>query len=92
MGAPMARAMAIAVATGSWLVGPSAHADDDVAACTTRSDRSPGEIVTPTSVYMDRPMGVTIVDGETLCLTGKLLGGTTDLDSRRLLTRVRTGQ
>jgi hypothetical protein len=57
------------------LVARTAHAEDeldDVARCVTVSARPPGEIVVRTSVYARDPPGVTIVDGETLCLSGTI--------------------
>jgi hypothetical protein len=54
------------------LVARTAHADDEVATCTTQTARSPGEIVIRASVYARDPPGVTVVDGETLCLAGSI--------------------
>jgi hypothetical protein len=67
----MAWAIVVAVGVSPFLVVGSARADDDLATCTTRSDRAPSERVIPTGVYADSPDAITIVDGETLCLSAR---------------------
>jgi hypothetical protein len=52
-------------AASAWAAAP-----DDLSSCTTHTDRAPDDIIIQTSVFEDTPSGITIVEGETLCLAG----------------------
>jgi hypothetical protein len=54
------------------LLPSSAGADDDLATCTTVTARTADEIFAPMAEDPERPKGVTILPGETLCLAGEI--------------------
>jgi hypothetical protein len=48
------------------------RADADVASCVTVSQRTPDQIIVRASLYASDPPGITIVEGETLCLAAEV--------------------
>jgi hypothetical protein len=65
---------ALFVLVGLLLAASSADASvpDDISSCQTETERAPQEVVIPTRVFRGGPVGITIVEGETLCLAGQV--------------------
>jgi hypothetical protein len=65
----------LAVVGAAWLGPRVARAADDVEGCITHTARPPSEIVVPLTDFGSSPAGVSIVAGETLCLSGTIEEG-----------------
>jgi hypothetical protein len=61
--------VSVAALSGAVLSTSLARADEP-AVCATESARPPGSIIVPMTVLAGGPVGVTIVEGETLCVAG----------------------
>lgn len=67
--------VASAVAVLAFAAAAEARADDDVASCVTHTERGPEDIFVPLTDAPDSPVGVAIVAGERLCLSGPVTHG-----------------